>query len=326
MSTRGSKRQKVADDGVATKTPHVQTGDDVVLGRAASAEELLQLDAWNSLDEMEYPDTSCLQDLFWAAAKQYPDRVALIDGTTDRQWTYAELDAETDRLASFLFNNHGVRPGRIVGILLNRSPEFVIAYVAILKAGGAYMPLELSYPKDLLDRAIAESDAASVLTTSEFSERLAPSVKLLLMEDNWLERLPADLPEMPDGGFHPKPKIDNMAYMVMSSGTTGAPKGIMCPHRGSVFNYYHRAQAYPLEENHREGMGVFFTWECFRPFLTGGTVVTIHDSVLFSPEAVTSLIARMKLTRMLFTPSLLQVFSKRVVTSSQCLLCFFPPC
>ena len=27
MSTRGSKRQKVADDGVATKTPHVQTGD-----------------------------------------------------------------------------------------------------------------------------------------------------------------------------------------------------------------------------------------------------------------------------------------------------------
>ena len=244
----------------------------------------------------------------YPAWSRYPERVALIDGTTEKQWTYAELDAETDRLASFLFNEHGVRPGRVVGMLLNRSPEFVIAYVAILKAGGAYMPLELSYPKDLLDRAITESDAVSVLTTSEFSDRLEPSVKLFLMEDNWLQKLPADLPEMPEGGFDPKPKIDDMAYMVMSSGTTGKPKGIMCPHRGSVFNYYHRAQAYPLEENHREGMGVFFTWECFRPFLSGGTSVTIHDSVIFNPEAVTSLIARMNITRVLFTPSLLQVF------------------
>jgi acyl-CoA synthetase (AMP-forming)/AMP-acid ligase II len=132
---------------------------------------------------------------------------------------------------------------------------------------------------------------------------------------------------MPEGGFQPKPKIDDLAYVVMSSGTTGKPKGIMCPHRGSVFNYYHRNVTFPLEEDHREGMGIFMTWECFRPFVvsnlssssspyphvilslsqSGGTAVIIHDKVLFSPEAMTSLMSRMKLTRMLFTPSLLQL-------------------
>jgi amino acid adenylation domain-containing protein len=309
MSEREKKRQKVVVEGQeeAVKAPHVQTGDDAVEARVASVEELVQLDAWNSAGEMEYPDTSCLQDLFWATAKKYPNRVALIDGMTEKQWTYAELDMQTDKLASFLFNEHGVRPGGIVGILLNRSPEFVIAYIAILKAGGAYMPLELSYPNDLLDRAITEGEAISVLTTSEYAPRLAPSVNRLLMEGDWLDRLPVNLPEMPEGGFQPKPTIDDRAYMVMSSGTTGQPKGIMCPHRGSVFNYYHRAQTYPLESDHREGMGVFMTWECFRPFLSGGTAVTIHDTVLFNPEQLTSLIARMKLTRMLFTPSLLQL-------------------
>ena len=140
MSTR--KRQKAADEPPADeppakKAPHVQTGDDAVHGRVATAEELLQLDTWNGLEQMDYPDTSCLQDLFWATARKYPERVALIDGTTEQQWTYAELDALTDKLASWLFNECGVRPGGVVGILLNRSPEFVVAYVAILKAGAA---------------------------------------------------------------------------------------------------------------------------------------------------------------------------------------------
>lgn len=289
------------------KVPHVQTGDDAEMGRVATPAELAQLDLWNLANQIAYPDTACLQDLFWATAKKHPEKIALIDGMTEKEWTYAELDAETDRLASLLFCEHGVRPGSVVGILLNRSPEFVIAYVAILKAGGAYMPLELTYPKDLLERAITETEAVSVLTISEHAGRLAPSVNRFLMEDNWLDTLPMDLPEMPEGGFQPKPKIDDLAYVVMSSGTTGKPKGIMCPHRGSVFNYYHRAKTFPLEEDHREGMGIFMTWECFRPFVTGGTAVVIHDKVLFSPDALTGLIDRMKLTRMLFTPSLLQL-------------------
>jgi non-ribosomal peptide synthetase component F len=81
----------------ATKAPHVQTGDDAELGRVANPAELAQLDAWNGLDQMDYPDTSCLQDLFWATAKKHPAKIALIDGMTEKEWTYAELDSETDR-------------------------------------------------------------------------------------------------------------------------------------------------------------------------------------------------------------------------------------
>ena len=55
---------------------------------------------------------------------------------------------------------------------MERSAEYALAYIAILKAGGAYMPLELVYPPDLLNRAIAESEAISVLTSESSSSRL----------------------------------------------------------------------------------------------------------------------------------------------------------
>ena len=173
-----SRRELEPDTSVdnAAAAVHVQAGDDADLGRVATADELRTLDEWNGKDSMAYPDTACLHDLFSAAAGKYPERVALIDG--ERQFTYAEVDAMTDKLASLLFHEHGVRPDGVVGILMERSAEYVLAYIAILKAGGAYMPLELVYPPDLLNRAIAESEAISVLTSESSNGWLGLSPRL----------------------------------------------------------------------------------------------------------------------------------------------------
>ncbi|CAM9911574.1 unnamed protein product [Sphacelaria rigidula] len=54
-----------------------------------------------------------------------------------------------------------------------------------------------------------------------------------------------------------------------SSGTTGAPKGICCPHRGAVHSYYHRLVHFPYQEGDREACNVFFVWEMLRPLLGG---------------------------------------------------------
>ncbi|CAN0156677.1 unnamed protein product, partial [Laminaria digitata] len=54
-----------------------------------------------------------------------------------------------------------------------------------------------------------------------------------------------------------------------SSGTTGAPKGICCPHRGAVHSYHHRLVKFPYSEGDREACHVFFVWELLRPLLGG---------------------------------------------------------
>ena len=74
--------------------------------------------------------------------------------------------------------------------------------------------------------------------------------------------------------LHPLPSplcsgLLEFSYVVMSSGTTGVPKGIMCPHRGAVHSYHWRHEHYPLRPDDRAGCAVFFVWEVFRPLMRG---------------------------------------------------------
>eukprot|EP00538_Stauroneis_constricta_P012774 CAMPEP_0119545994 /NCGR_PEP_ID=MMETSP1352-20130426/585_1 /TAXON_ID=265584 /ORGANISM="Stauroneis constricta, Strain CCMP1120" /LENGTH=1098 /DNA_ID=CAMNT_0007590639 /DNA_START=60 /DNA_END=3353 /DNA_ORIENTATION=- len=262
-------------------------------------------------------DSLCLQDLFVEQAAKTPDAVAVID-ESDRQLTYGQLDAVTDALAARLHSQeHKVRPDSVVGILLPRSIEYVVAYVAILKAGGAYMPLELVYPKQLLDRAMTQTKANLVITSPQYQQRVQDHPMIVL--DGFEELLEAcgvttTNEDTPKPAFLPRPHADSLAFCVMSSGTTGTPKGICQTHRSAVHSYCDRFARYPYHRDagtgqvqDRVGAGVFFVWEVYRPLCQGATAVIIPDSVIFDPEAVTQYIHSKQITRILFTPSLLQL-------------------
>ena len=79
--------------------------------------------------------------------------------------------------------------------------------------------------------------------------------------------------------------LDSLAYIVYSSGTTGKPKGIACPHRGSVFSYKWRFEHFKYNEDIEEveGCNVFFNWEMLRPLLRGKLLVVIPDDVIYDP-------------------------------------------
>ncbi len=285
----------------------------------------------HNLATAPYPSEACLQDLFWAQARATPDAVALEDPAEAVSMTYRELDALTDRLAAELFHAHGVRPNSVVGIFMERSAEYVIAYVAVLKAGGAYMPLELVYPRGLLQRAIAQTQCAVVLTKSRHADRLPreedrSGAAVLRLDDVragvGIPRTPADLTggaaSMParGGGFSPRPTPDDLAFVVMSSGTTGLPKGICQVHRSAVHSYHDRFTRFPYHVDaatgavqDRVGAGVFFVWELMRPLLRGATCTVIPDDVIFDPRACAAFVRAHRVTRILFTPSLLQLIT-----------------
>ena len=225
-------------------------------------------------------------------AKKTPDALAVDDPCAGVRLTFRELDEVTDRLAAVLFHKHGVRPDSVVGIFMERSAEYVIANVAALKAGGAYMPLELVYPKGLLSRAIMQTKCQVVLSKSKHAARLPEedNFAVILIDSPTSvpagASLPADVYPVPATGFSPRPNPDNLAFVVMSSGTTGQPKGICQVHRSAVHSYYDRLERYPYHVNpdtglfeDRIGAGVFFIWELFRPLLRGATCVVVPDEV-----------------------------------------------
>ncbi|XP_049804567.1 uncharacterized protein LOC126248021 isoform X1 [Schistocerca nitens] len=250
-----------------------------------------------------YDKQGCLHEIFIKQARLTPHNIAVVthDG---QQITYEELD----RLTYFLsvrLRHMGVKKNTVVGILMDRCLEYTISYIAILRAGGAYLPLEVSYPPSLLMSVLEDAGPIAVCSKKQFSDRLVGLIEedmTILLEGNWLENCMAYPPFEKEAEC----SLDNMAYTVYSAGTTGKPKGIQCPHRGAVFSYHWRHLAYPYEETEREACNVFFVWEMLRPLMKGKTLYIVPDDIIYDPPRLFTFLSKHKITRMMFTPSLLQ--------------------
>ena len=111
-----------------------------------SAEERRYLVADLNATDAPVP-AGTLVDLFERQASRRPDGVALVCGV--RRWTYAELDAASNRLAWALIAE-GIGPEDMVAICLERSPALIVAILGTLKTGAAYLPLDPEYPAERL--------------------------------------------------------------------------------------------------------------------------------------------------------------------------------
>jgi amino acid adenylation domain-containing protein len=141
--------------------------------------------------------------------------------------TYSELDRRSNQLAHYL-KSLGVGPEVVVGILLDRSFDTVVAILGTLKAGGAFLPLDTTFPLDRLHFILSESRAAIVLTKDDLAERLsAVNTTCVLMDAHQ-----AQISGWPECAPNSSVTSANLAYVIYTSGSTGRPKGVLLTHSG----------------------------------------------------------------------------------------------
>uniref|UniRef100_H2YWG8 Dehydrogenase/reductase SDR family member 11 n=1 Tax=Ciona savignyi TaxID=51511 RepID=H2YWG8_CIOSA len=257
---------------------------------------------------LRYESLGCLHEMFQRQAKATPDDVAVV-GDDDLVMSFKELDVASDVLADAL-QLRGVVRDSSVGIYMGRCVGYVISYIAILKAGGAYMPLDVSYPDVLLEDIFEDSKPVCVITNPKTQKKvLDKGQTVIVLNENWKEKLESENKAAENGGarfIRPEVHLDDLAYIVYSSGTTGKPKGIMCPHRGAVFSYTWRHLICPFETGDRVACNVFFVWEMLRPLLKGIPLYVIPDTAIYDPLLLSKFLKKHLITRILFTPSLLE--------------------
>jgi amino acid adenylation domain-containing protein len=252
--------------------------------------------------------TKDLNALFTQQVRATPDAVALEDDSTS--YTYAELDNRVDSLALRL-RLHGVARDSLVGVLLPRSADYVIACLAALRAGGAFLVLELAYPPDLLADVLEDARPAVVVTYRAEVGKIKSDTPLLVLdeldkESNLNSHAQSNLPPLPE-----EHDLERLSFVAYSSGTTGKPKGIANPHRANVLSYDLRFQFSDVQPGERVACNVFFVWEIIRPLLRGATVVAVPDDASYDPVLLVDLLSKKKITETLMTPTLLAAVLSR---------------
>ena len=170
---------------------------------------------------------SSIHELFESQVERTPQNVALV--FKEEQLTYRELNLRSNRLAHHL-RRHGVGPGTVVAICLERSVEMIVGLLGILKAGGAYLPLDASYPHERLAFMLADGKAKVLLMREHLRERLpAKGITTIFIDKDW-EAVARESADNPDS----LATADNLAYVMYTSGSTGKPKGVAITHRSVV--------------------------------------------------------------------------------------------
>ncbi|MFD5467622.1 amino acid adenylation domain-containing protein [Kitasatospora sp. NPDC127059] len=192
--------------------------------------ELLALGT-GRLGETGPPGTvTALVDRRIAAA---PQAVALVHAGPDglRHTSYAELDAQANRLARLL-TAHGAGRGELIALRLERGPAVVRTLLAIARTGAAYLPIDPSYPAERVHHMLADSGARLLLTERSLAGLdLPPQVRPLVLDDPATEADLAARPAVaPEVTVHP----DDLLYVIHTSGSTGRPKGVAVTHRAAV--------------------------------------------------------------------------------------------
>ena len=239
-------------------------------------EQKLLLTEWNDTAR-PYPLEVCVHELFEQQVGKTPEAIAVV--CEQQRFTYAELDARTNRLAHHL-RSLGVGPEVRVAICFERSAEVVVAMLAVLKAGGAYVPLDPSHPRDRLLQVCQGAEASIVVTNTTHRGLVASAGTHLVDLD--AEAISA----APAGPLQSGANPSHLAYVLFTSGSTGIPKGVGITHQNLV-NYVHGlAQRVEFPANATYAHVSTFSADLgntvlFPPLCLGGTLHVIsQDAVM----------------------------------------------
>ena len=210
-------------------------------------------------------------------AAEAPGAAALRFG--GRTVTRGELNARANRIARRLAAL-GVRPGAMVGVLLERTPDLVAALLAALKTGAAYVPLDPAHPPARLAAVLGDARAAAVVTTSAHFALVPAGIPVLALDADAAAVEAESGDDLPTAVDHPAA----LACVLYTSGSTGTPKGVMVEHGAVSILFDWLDELLPAEERRVVLGATAFSFdvslaEVFGTLCAGGTLVLVENAL-----------------------------------------------
>lgn len=253
-------------------------------------------------------------------AKRHPDRVQLVDG--DARITLGQLWQSASALSSAL-QQAGVKSGDRIAIVGANSPQWVQVYLGVLVAGAVAVPLNPELRAQDIAALIRHSGARFAFV--DVNSKLNEALLVELPEIIWLVKAGCfsehciDLNTLPQNDSLNMPGIaTDLACILYTSGTTGAPKGVMLGHEGLLQNALDVSEYLQLSPQDASlailpfyysfGNSVLLT------HLISGSRLVFGASLMY-PERLLALVEQEKITGLSGVPSLFALLSQRELLS-----------
>lgn len=259
------------------------------------------------------------------SAAKHPEKEAF--RCNDSTITYQELDQKAEKLALYL-NSVGVKKGDRVGIYMNRCLETAIAVYGILYAGAAYVPLDPDAPLSRIRFLIEDCGIKQLVSVPRMSKKVNALVEQLGLNGVVgvsVDSVPNSMSwealcqiEFSTQSIAPVLESD-LAYIMYTSGSTGAPKGIMHTHASGLAYAKKSAEVYGLTPedrvaNHAPLHFDISTFGYFSAPLAGSCTVIIPDAHTKLPASLSELMEREKINIWYSVPlALIQLLEKGVL-------------
>jgi amino acid adenylation domain-containing protein len=250
----------------------------------------------------------------------------------DQSITYLQLDILSNQIAHSLLRQ-GIIPGDTVGIYLPKSIEAIAAIFGILKAGAVYVPIDSDSPLERVSYIMSDCSIKTIVLDELRLRKLIKNKKmfpekwkilcvsnsksvLLDIPSTWQlwskEKIETQAKDVPQ--IEPR-SIDDLAYILYTSGSTGQSKGVMLTHRNGIVFVEWAAQYLNLEAQDifSSHAPIHFDLSIFDIFVSiklAGTLCLIPPGISYFPDAILDFISRNKITVWYSVPSaLIQLLS-----------------
>ena len=209
------------------------------------------------------------KDLYTALADsafRFPDKIALVEAGTEKEISYHELLMQVDRAADMFFE-HGIRKGDRVAVAHRNAIDTVVANFGLYKLGAVCIPMNFMVTKpEEIEYILNNAGAKAMVTQAEFIRHYVkclpnlPTVKYIFSTDEIPQsvfgnpKLQLFWEEIEKSTVHEETAsacadLDDLAFILYTSGTTGQPKGAMLTHGNLASNVISCAQIFKITDD-----------------------------------------------------------------------------
>lgn len=255
------------------------------------------LSQFNNTD-LIYSIDKTFQSIFENITDKNKSNIAVV--FENESLSYEELNQRANQLAWYLKEN-GIDNENIVGIMLPKSLEMIIAVIGVIKAGAAYLPIDCDYPLDRVNYMLNDSKCSVLLGLGNAPDGIDFEGKY-----HDLSRLGNKLKlDNPPSTLTPQ----NLMYIIYTSGSTGFPKGVQIEHRHIVhmnaawLDIFEFNKNKPVILQYASFSFDVFVGDMTKALLNGGTLVVCPSEKRLDFKQVHSLLKEHNISHIEITPA-----------------------